>query len=161
MHSGPLHAQQWQSLLRNVEKPGRYLGNEVNSIRKDPARVKLHVALVFPDVYEMGESHVGLKILYDILNRDPEIWAERVYAPWTDMEAELIRSGLPLFSLESKRPLRDFDLIGITLPYELVYTNILTILDRGGVPLWQKDRKKGDPIVLGGGSCAFNPEPVA
>ncbi|KAB2836422.1 TIGR03960 family B12-binding radical SAM protein, partial [bacterium] len=118
-------------------------------------------ALIFPDAYEMGESHVGLKILYDILNRDPEIWAERVYAPWTDMEAALARHQVPLFSLESKRPLKDFDLIGITLPYELVYTNIVTILKSGGVPLWQKDRVKGDPLVIGGGSCAFNPEPVA
>jgi len=156
-----LSTQIWKSLLGEVEKPGRYLGNEVNSVKKDPSQVRLHVALVFPDVYEMGESHVGLKILYDILNRQPEIWAERVYAPWTDMEVALERHDLPLFSLESKRPLSDFDLIGITLPYELVYTNIITILKSGRVPLWQKDRKKGDPLVVGGGSCSFNPEPVA
>ncbi|HKX12341.1 MAG TPA: TIGR03960 family B12-binding radical SAM protein [bacterium] len=156
-----LSTDQWQRLLTEVEKPGRYLGNEVNSVRKDPSQVRLRVALVFPDVYEMGESHVGLKILYDILNRDPEIWAERVYTPWTDMEASLKRHDIPLFSLESKTPLKDFDLIGITLPYELTYTNILTTLDRGQVPIWQKDRRKGQPIVLGGGSCAFNPEPVA
>ncbi|HEX5034861.1 MAG TPA: TIGR03960 family B12-binding radical SAM protein, partial [bacterium] len=156
-----LSTDKWQRLLAEVEKPGRYLGNEVNSVRKDPSRVRLRVALIFPDVYEMGESHVGLKILYDILNRDPEIWAERVYTPWTDMEAALKRHDIPLFSLESKTPLKDFDLIGITLPYELVYTNILTTLDRGGVPIWRKDRRKGDPVVVGGGSCAFNPEPVA
>lgn len=161
MSGAGLSPQIWKSLLQEVEKPGRYLGNEVNSVKKDPAQVRLHVALIFPDAYEMGESHVGLKILYDILNRDPEIWAERVYAPWTDMEAALARHQVPLFSLESKRPLKDFDLIGITLPYELVYTNIVTILKSGGVPLWQKDRVKGDPLVIGGGSCAFNPEPVA
>lgn len=148
-------------LIREVEKPGRYLGNEVNSVLKDPSQVRLKVALVFPDAYEMGESHLGLKILYKILNDVPYICAERVYAPWPDMEAALIRHEVPLFSLETRRPLHDFDLIGITLPYELTYTNVLTILDRGGVPLWQADRKKADPIVLGGGTCAFNPEPVA
>lgn len=148
-------------LFREVEKPGRYLGNEVNMIRKDPDQVRLKVALVFPDVYEMGESHIGLKILYKILNDQAHIWAERVYAPWPDMEQALIRHDVPLFSLESRRPLHDFDLIGITLPYELVYTNILTILDRGLVPLMQKDRNKEHPIVIGGGTCSFNPEPLA
>ncbi len=151
----------WRTLLQEVQKPGRYLGGEVNQVIKDPAKIRLHVALVFPDVYEMGESHVGLKILYKILNDQPDIWAERVYAPWPDMEAALKKHQLRLFSLETKRPLNEFDLIGITLPYELVYTNILTMLERGGIPIWQKDRKKGDPIILGGGSCAFNPEPVA
>ncbi|MCE9624991.1 MAG: TIGR03960 family B12-binding radical SAM protein, partial [Deltaproteobacteria bacterium] len=161
MSPSGLSPEKWKALLGEVEKPGRYLGNEVNSVKKDSAKVRLHVALIFPDVYEMGESHVGLKILYDVLNRDPEIWAERVYAPWPDMEAALERHALPLFSLESKRPLHDFDMIGITLPYELVYTNIVTILKTGGVPLWQKDRVKGDALVIGGGSCSFNPEPVA
>lgn len=154
-------SDKFQTLFQEVEKPGRYVGGEVNSILKDPAQVKLHVALVFPDAYEMGESHVGLKVLYKILNDQPHIWAERVYAPWPDMEAALIRQQMPLFSLESRRPLHEFDLIGITLPYELVYTNILTILDQGGVPLWQKDRGEHHPIVVGGGTCAFNPEPVA
>lgn len=149
------------SWLQEVEKPVRYLGNEVNAIHKELDQVKLRVALVFPDVYEMGESHVGLKILYKILNDQPDIWAERVYAPWPDMEAALIRHQIPLFSLESHTPLHEFDLIGITLPYELVYTNILTILDRGGIPLWQRDRGSQDPIVIGGGNCAFNPEPIA
>ena len=137
------------------------MGNEVNSVKKDPTQVQLKVALIFPDLYEMGESHVGLKILYKILNEQPHILAERVYAPWPDMEQALIRHDLPLFSLENKIPLSEFDLIGITLPYELVYTNILTILERGGVPLWQKDRKESHPIVIGGGPCAFNPEPIA
>ncbi len=157
----PLTPQQLRTLLAEVEKPGRYIGNEVNSVRKNPEQVRLKVALVFPDVYEMGESHVGLKILYKILNEQPDILAERVYAPWTDMEAALRRHGLPLFSLENKLPLSEFDVLGITLPYELTYTNILTILDRGGVPLKQKDRDRSHPIVLGGGTCAFNPEPLA
>ncbi len=148
-------------VLREVEKPGRYIGGEVNSIVKDPTQIRLHVALVFPDAYEMGESHVGLKILYKILNDQPHIWAERVYCPWPDMEQALIRHQVPLFSLESRRPLSEFDLIGITLPYELVYTNILTVLQRGGVPLWQQDRNKNHPVVVGGGTCSFNPEPVA
>ena len=161
MLSSEKMSQKIPRLLQEVEKPGRYMGNEVNSIHKDPGQIRLHVALVFPDAYELGESHVGLKILYKILNDIPHVWAERVYAPWGDMEAALIRHDVPLFSLESRRPLSDFDLIGITLPYELVYTNILTILDRGKIPLLQKDRRKGDPIVLGGGTCAFNPEPVA
>lgn len=155
------YAEKIRRILSEVEKPGRYIGNEVNSVVKDPAQVRLHVALVFPDAYEMGESHVGLKILYQILNDIPHIWAERVYAPLLDMEAALKRHQVPLFSLESRRPLKDFDLVGITLPYELVYTNILTILDRGGIPLLQKDRDKKHPIILGGGTCSFNPEPIA
>lgn len=161
MDFSPLSQEKIAALLQEVEKPVRYLGGEVNAIKKDPSQVKLKVALVFPDAYEMGESHVGLKILYKILNDQPDIWAERVYAPWPDMEQALIRHNLPLFSLESHRPLHDFDLIGITLPYELVYTNILTILDRGGVPLLQRERSAKDPIVIGGGNCAFNPEPMA
>lgn len=154
-------AEKVRWLLQEVEKPGRYMGHEVNAVYKKPEQVRLHVALVFPDAYELGESHVGLKILYKILNDLPFVWAERVYAPWSDMESALIRHDVPLFSLESRRPLSEFDLIGITLPYELVYTNILTILDRGRIPMLQKDRRKGDPIVLGGGTCAFNPEPIA
>jgi radical SAM family uncharacterized protein/radical SAM-linked protein len=157
----PISQEKIQTLFREVEKPGRYIGGEVNAVRKDPTAVRLKVALIFPDVYEMGESHMGLKILYQILNAQPDILAERVYAPWTDMEAALVRHQVPLFSLENKIPLNEFDVIGITLPYELVYTNIVTILERGGVPLWQKDRGPSDPIVLGGGTCAFNPEPVA
>ncbi|MCB1213999.1 MAG: TIGR03960 family B12-binding radical SAM protein [Deltaproteobacteria bacterium] len=159
--SSQLLETKFRRLLSQVEKPARYLGGEVNSVDKSGQDIKLHVALIFPDAYEMGESHIGLKLLYKILNDQPHIWAERVYAPLPDMEAALIKENMPLFSLESRRPLQDFDLIGITLPYELVYTNILTILDRGGVPLLAKDRLAKMPIVLGGGNSAFNPEPVA
>lgn len=152
---------QFRQLMAKVSKPGRYLGGEVNEVKKDPANVKLKVALCFPDVYDIGESHLGLKILYKILNDQPDILAERVYAPWPDMEAALRREGLPLFSLESRIPLHEFDIVGITLPYELVYTNVLQVLALGRIPIWQKDRKKGDPIVIGGGNNAFNPEPMA
>ncbi|MCP5467795.1 MAG: TIGR03960 family B12-binding radical SAM protein [Deltaproteobacteria bacterium] len=156
-----ISAQAFNQLLQEVEKPARYLGNEVNSIHKNPEEIQLNVALAFPDAYEIGESHVGLKILYKILNEQKHLWAQRVYAPLPDMEAALMQHKVPLFSLENHMPLKHFDLIGITLPYELVYTNILTILDRGEIPVWQKDRRKEDPIILGGGNSAFNPEPVA
>jgi radical SAM family uncharacterized protein/radical SAM-linked protein len=144
-----------------VNKPGRYLGHEYNAIVKEWEQTALHCALIFPDLYEIGMSHQGLQILYHILNSEEKILAERCYCPAIDME-ELLRSrGLPLCSLENNRPLIDFDLIGITLPYELCYTNILTILDLAAIPLRSIDREEGMPIVLGGGSCSLNPEPVA
>ena len=161
MLTSPLSAEQVARLLRQVQKPGRYLGAEVNAVRKDPSRVRLRIALVFPDVYEMGESHVGLKILYKILNDHPDYWAERVYAPWPDMEQALRQEDLPLFSLESRTPLDQFDLVGITLPYELTYTNVLTVLERGRIPLYHRDRSERHPVILAGGTCAFNPEPLA
>lgn len=144
-----------------VNKPGRYLGHEYNASFKDWEQTAFHCALIFPDLYEIGMSHQGLQILYHILNSQEQILAERCYCPAKDME-ELLRSrDLPLCSLESNHPLQDFDLIGITLPYELCYTNILTILDLAGIPLWSKERDESMPIVLGGGSCSLNPEPVA
>ncbi len=144
-----------------VNKPGRYLGHEYNSIVKEWQETAMHCALIFPDLYEIGMSHQGLQILYHILNNQENVLAERCYCPAVDME-ELLRSrGLPLRSLESNRPLRDFDLIGITLPYELCYTNILTILDLAMIPLRAADRDEDMPIILGGGSCSLNPEPVA
>ncbi|MDO8520285.1 MAG: B12-binding domain-containing radical SAM protein, partial [Deltaproteobacteria bacterium] len=149
------------SILARVSKPSRYLGNEVNVIRKDFDKAAVRVALVFPDKYEIGMSHVGLKILYEILNRLPDVVAERCFAPDLDMEAALRKEGFPLFSLESKRPLKDFDLIGFSLTYELTYINMLAILDLAGIPLWQKDRKEGDPLILAGGGCTMNAEPVA
>lgn len=161
MTSSPIPKDLMTQLLAPVEKPARYLGNEVNAVVKDLNKVEIRVALVFPDAYEIGESHMGLKILYKILNDQPHIWAERVYAPWIDMEASLRRHQVPLFSLESRTPLGEFDVIGITLPYELVYSNILTMLDLGGVPLRQSDRGPKDPVVIGGGTCSFNPEPIA
>jgi radical SAM family uncharacterized protein len=147
--------------LARVEKPGRYVGGEWNEVRKDPSEVRSKVVLAFPDVYEIGMSYLGQKILYDRLNRDREVLAERVFAPWPDMERELRAAGLPLTSLESGRPLRDFDIVGFSLLYELNYSNVLTMLDLGGIPLTAAGRGEGDPLVIAGGPAAFNPEPVA
>ncbi len=149
------------SLLKKVERPSRYLGNEVNVIRKDFDAASVRVCLVFPDKYEIGMSHVGLKILYDLLNQIPDVVAERCYAPDLDLETVLRQEKCPLFSLESKRPLRDFDIIGFSLTYELTYTNMLAILDLAGIPLWQKDRKTHHPLIIAGGGCTMNAEPVA
>lgn len=149
------------TILKDVEKPAQYLGNEVNAVRKNFATAKLRVALVFPDLYEIGMSHMGLKILYDILNNIEGVVAERCFAPAPDFEKKLRESGLPLYSLESKTPLADFDIIGISLPYELTYTNILNIIDLAKIPIWQKDRTAKHPIILGGGTGSYNPEPVA
>ena len=150
-----------EGVLENVEKPGRYIGGEWNSIRKDPTGVEVRIALVFPDVYEIGMSYLGQKILYDILNRQPSIAAERVFAPWPDLEEVLRSKRLPLFSLESRLPLSRFDILGFSLLYELNYSNILTVLDLGGVPLLSADRGEDTPLVLAGGPAAFNPEPVS
>ena len=151
----------YESVLARVEKPGRYVGGEWNEIRKDPARVRTRVALAFPDVYEIGMSYLGQKILYALLNRDRDVLAERVFAPWPDFERELRAAGLPLASLENALPLGDFDIIGFSLLYELNYSNILTMLDLGGVPLTAAERGETDPLVIAGGPAAFNPEPVA
>ncbi len=148
-------------ILRNVEKPGRYLGDEWNSIHKDPTRVKVKVALAFPDLYEVGMSYLGQKILYHILNRQSSILAERVFAPWGDFETELRERGMPLFSLENRIPLDRFDLIGFSLLYELSYSNVLNMLDLGGIPLRSQDRDLSAPLVIAGGPAAFNPEPMA
>lgn len=148
-------------VLARVEKPGRYVGGEWNEVRKDPARVRTKVALAFPDVYEIGMSYLGQKILYALLNRDRKVLAERVFAPWPDFERELRAAGLPLVSLENAIPLRDFDIVGFSLLYELNLTNVLTILDLGGIPLTSAERGEGDPWVIAGGPAAFNPEPVA
>lgn len=149
------------SVLPLVAKPSRYCGNEYNVVRKDWQAAGLRFVLAFPDLYEIGMSHHGLQILYHIINQRPELLAERVYAPDRDMEEALRRQGKPLFALESGRPLADFDVLGITLPYELCYSNILTILDLGGIPFYSRDRRDGAPLVIGGGPCAFHPEPVA
>jgi radical SAM family uncharacterized protein len=148
-------------ILPRVEKPGRYVGGEWNEIRKQPDRAKIKIALAFPDSYEIGMSYLGQKILYSLLNRDREVLAERVFAPWPDFERELRNAGLPLASLENGIPLRDFDILGFSLLYELNYSNVLTILDLGGVPLLAADREGRDPLVIGGGPAAFNPEPLA
>ncbi|MBI4411148.1 MAG: TIGR03960 family B12-binding radical SAM protein [Deltaproteobacteria bacterium] len=149
------------SILQRVEKPSQYLGNEVNVVKKDFDQAEVRVCLVFPDKYEIGMSHIGLKILYEVLNRLPHVVAERCFAPGPDLEAELRKEELSLFSLESKRPLADFDVIGFSLTYELTYTNVLAILDLAGIPLWQKDRTDNDPIILAGGGCTMNAEPMA
>lgn len=151
----------YEALLRQVEKPSRYLGNERGSIRKDPAKVRLRFALAFPDVYEIGQSYPGLQILYDLLNRRDDTYAERIYAPWIDLEQLLRQTHTPLVSLETFTPLRCFDIVGFTLQYELTYTNLLNMLDLGGCPLWAKDRTVQDSLVIAGGPCAFNPEPIA
>lgn len=151
----------WEEILKRVEKPGRYLGGEWNEIKKNPQSVKAKIALVFPDIYEIGMSYLGQKILYSILNQHPLFLAERVFAPWVDFEQELRRQNLPLYSLENKIPLFEFDIIGFSLLYELNYTNILTILDLGRIPLLSSDRKEEAPLVMAGGPASFNPEPVA
>ena len=146
-------------LLAAVEKPARYLGGEWNEIVKEEARLRF--ALCFPDVYEIGMSHLGSRILYHCLNGREEIACERVYAPWTDMEAALREAGAPLFSLETKRALKDFDIVGFSLLYEMCYTNILTMLDLSGIPFFASERGEDMPLVVCGGPCACNPEPIA
>ncbi len=148
-------------VLARVEKPGRYVGGEWNEIRKDPARARTKVALAFPDVYEIGMSYLGQKILYALLNRDRDVLAERVFAPWPDFERELRAAGLPLVSLENGLPLSAFDIVGFSLLYELNFSNVLTILDLGGIPLTSAGRGEDAPLVIAGGPAAFNPEPVA
>jgi radical SAM family uncharacterized protein/radical SAM-linked protein len=150
-----------EDILPLVEKPSRYLGGEINQIKKDPAKVKLKFALAFPDLYEIGTSHFGMQILYHILNAHQDIAAERVFAPAADMDAYLRKAGLPLFSLESRRPLKQFDIIGFSLLYELNYTNVLTILDLAGIPFHAAQRDRSFPMIIAGGPCVCNPEPVA
>jgi radical SAM family uncharacterized protein len=147
--------------LLTVQKPGRYTGGELNQVVKDWDRTPCRVALAFPDIYDLGMSNLGLTILYDILNQQPHILAERVYTPWIDMENAMRRDGIPLHSLESKHPIRDFDLLGISLPYETLYTNTLNLLDLAGIPPLSQDRELHDPIVIAGGHATFNPEPMA
>src|SRR5947207_6900513 len=151
----------YDSFLHQVAKPARYAGGEAGQVRKDWTAVKARVCLAFPDVYDIGMSHLGFKILYKILNDDPRTLGERCYVPWVDMEKELRTRDLPLVSLESARPLRDFDVVGFSLQFELTYTNILTMLDLGGIPLRSADRGDGDPLVIAGGPTATHPEPLA
>lgn len=148
-------------ILPRVEKPSRYFGTELNTVHKDLSKVDLRFCLAFPDSYDIGLGNLGLQILYHILNRDPGTWAERVYAPGIDMENHLRRRGIPLFSLESRSPLADFDAIGFTLQWELTYTNIMNMLDMSGIPVLAEERDDRHPILLAGGPCVFNPEPLA
>lgn len=147
-------------ILRTIEKPARYIGHEVNAVYKDKTG-KTRFAFVFPDLYEIGMSHLGIQILYDMLNSWDDVWCERVYSPWIDLHKIMKEENIPLFGLESQEPIKDFDFIGMTLQYEMCYTNILQILDLGQIPLLSKDRKDTDPIVICGGPCAYNPEPIA
>jgi radical SAM family uncharacterized protein/radical SAM-linked protein len=150
-----------KSFLPLVSKPTRYINHEINAVHKDAGKVRTKVALIFPDVYEIGMSHLGLHILYHILNARRDILAERAYAPWLDMEAVLRRNDIPLCSLESRRPLAEFDILGFTLPYEMCYTNVLNILDLAHIPLRAAERDERHPLVIGGGASVYNPEPLA
>lgn len=148
-------------ILLKIEKPARYIGGEVNSVMKDPESVDIRFAMCFPDVYEIGMSHLGIQILYDMFNRREDVWCERVYSPWVDLDKVLREKKIPLFALESQDPVREFDFLGITIQFEMCYTNILQILELSQIPLHAKDRTQEDPIVIGGGPCTYNPEPLA
>ncbi len=149
-------------ILLQVEKPARYIGNEVNAVNKskDP-KVDIRFAMCFPDVYEIGMSHLGIQIIYDMLNQWEDVWCERVYSPWIDLDKIMREEKIPLFGLESQEPIKDFDFLGITLQYEMCYTNILQILDLARIPLYSVQRTEEHPIVIGGGPCVYNPEPIA
>ncbi|MDO4387164.1 MAG: B12-binding domain-containing radical SAM protein, partial [Clostridia bacterium] len=153
-------SQKIDRLMSRVQKPSRYLGCEFGSEKKDPKSVDVRYAFLFPDVYEVAMSHLGMKILYHTLNRRADTYCERVCSPWPDMEALMKEEGVPLFSLETRTPVGEFDILGITLQYEMSYTNILAALKLAGIPLYSKDRT-GGPFVICGGPCAFNPEPLA
>ena len=148
-------------ILMKIEKPERYIGHEVNSVVKDKEKISVRFAMCFPDVYEIGMSHLGIQILYDMFNSMEDVWCERVYSPWLDLDAILREQNIPLFALESQDPIKDFDFLGITIQYEMCYTNILQILDLSGIPLSARERGEDCPIVIGGGPCTYNPEPLA
>ncbi|MCU6733811.1 TIGR03960 family B12-binding radical SAM protein [Diplocloster agilis] len=148
-------------ILMTIEKPARYIGNEVNSVTKDPDQIDIRFCMCFPDVYEIGMSHLGIQILYDLFNRRQDTWCERVYSPWVDLDRIMREKEIPLFALESQDPVKDFDFLGITIQYEMCYTNILQILDLSKIPLIARERTDEDPIVIGGGPCTYNPEPLA
>ena len=148
-------------ILMKIEKPARYIGGEVNAVTKKLDDIDVRFAMCFPDVYEIGMSHLGIQILYDMFNRRDDVWCERVYSPRVDLDKVMREEKIPLFALESQDPVRDFDFLGITIQYEMCYTNILQVLDLACIPLHAKDRTEKDPIVIGGGPCAYNPEPIA
>lgn len=148
-------------ILLSIEKPARYTGNEINMVKKDPRSVQVRFCMCFPDVYEIGMSHLGIQILYDMFNKWEDTYCERVYSPWPDLDQIMRERNIPLFALESQEPIRDFDFLGITLQYEMCYTNILQILELSGIPLYTKERTVEDPFVVCGGPCTYNPEPVA
>jgi radical SAM family uncharacterized protein len=153
--------QKLEYILPTVQKPGRYTGGELNQIVKEWDSIPFRVALAFPDIYDLGMSNLGLAILYDILNQQGDVLAERVFSPWLDMENVMRQEEIPLYSLETKRPLRDFDMLGFSLPYETLYTNTLNMLDLAGIPLFSSDRDRSDTLIIAGGHATFNPEPMA
>ncbi len=148
-------------ILLSIQQPARYIGGEVNMCVKDPKEVAIRFAMCFPDVYEIGMSHLGIQILYDMFNRREDVYCERVYSPWSDLDQVMREKKIPLFALESQEPVKNFDFLGITLQYEMCYTNVLQILDLSQIPLYARERSEEDPIVIGGGPCAYNPEPLA
>lgn len=148
-------------ILMKIDKPARYIGNELNSVRKNKEDVAIRFAMCFPDVYEIGMSHLGIQILYDMFNKREDVWCERVYSPWPDLHKIMKEENIPLFALESQEPIKDMDFLGITIQYEMCYTNILQILDLGQIPLLAAERDESHPIVIGGGPCTYNPEPIA
>ena len=148
-------------ILLSIEKPARYIGNEVNMVKKDINSIDVRFAMCFPDVYEIGMSHLGIQILYDMFNKRDDVYCERVYSPWTDLDKIMREKNIPLFALESQDPIKDFDFLGITIQYEMCYTNILQVLDLSHIPIKSCNRGDDDPIVIGGGPCSYNPEPLA
>lgn len=148
-------------LLLSIQQPARYIGGEVNMVVKDPSRVDIRFAMCFPDMYDIGMSHLGMQILYDMFNRRKDTYCERVYSPWVDLDKVMREKNIPLFALESQEPVKNFDFLGITLQYEMCYTNVLQVLELSHIPLHAADRKEDDPLVIGGGPCAYNPEPLA
>ena len=148
-------------ILLKISQPARYIGGEVNMVKKDPSKVAVRFAMCFPDVYEIGMSHLGIQILYDMFNRRDDVYCERVYSPWMDLEPIMREQKIPLFAVESQDPIKNFDFLGITIQYEMCYTNILQVLELSQIPLHAEDRTEEDPIVIGGGPCTYNPEPIA
>ena len=148
-------------ILMQVEKPARYIGNEYNSVIKDREKIALRFAMCFPDVYEIGMSHLGIQILYGMFNDWEDVWCERVYSPWADLDQIMRKESIPLFCLESQDPVKNMDFLGITIQYEMCYTNILQVLELSGIPLLSADRGEDMPLVIGGGPCVYNPEPIA
>ena len=150
-----------EEVLLQIEQPARYIGGEVNMVKKDPSKVAVRFAMCFPDVYEIGMSHLGIQILYDMFNRRDDVYCERVYSPWMDLDPIMREQKIPLFAVESQDPIKNFDFLGITIQYEMCYTNILQVLELSQIPLHAEDRTEEDPIVIGGGPCTYNPEPIA
>ena len=142
-------------ILLNIEKPARYIGGEVNAVMKDKDTVDIRFAMCFPDVYEIGMSHLGIQILYDMFNRRDDVWCERAYSPWHDLDRVMRDEDIPLFALESQDPIKEFDFLGITLQFEMCYTNILQVLELSHIPLHTSERRQEDPFVIGGGPCSI------